>query len=861
MKVSLNWLRELVELPPTVDELVTLLTMAGVEVERIATTGCEIPNIIVAEIKSSEQHANADRLSVCEVDDGSGVARQIVCGAKNYKVGDKVPLALPGAQLAPDFVIKVGKLRGVESQGMMCSAKELKLAEDAEGLLILPPEAKIGTPIGELFPRDTVLDLEITPNRPDLLSMNGIAREIGALTGRPAKLVEPKSEPQFLDESAMSVTAAECPVYTARKISGVKISSSPRWLRTRLEAAGLRPINNVVDITNYVMLELGQPLHAFDAAKLDGALNVRFARQGEEFLALDGKTYTLATNHLVIADAARAVALAGVMGGEATGVVEKTSEIWLESAYFLSQSVRRTARQLGLASDSSYRFERRVDQVSVPIASQRAAELIVELCGGEMHPIECGLSAKPFKTVAVVITRKGNEETRRVLPTSGQSYFRAHAMGRPVVHVRPERVRQLLGVEVTEDRIGQILRGFGLESFETPATPSLAPTPAGVELDAKMRAAVEAGQANMEQMLASIAETYKPGSWQIPTFRPDLTREVDLIEEIARVIGMDVIPARVQARFAGVSATDRAYDRAMALRRACVAQGLHEARGLTLVPEEPRGADFTQAAPALLQRVKNPMIDDQVVLRPNLMHGLLEAVARNIRAGVKSIRLFEIGRTFSTVQPEEFSHAAIVISGPADERSWRNGEARDADLFDLKGIVTAALGSETTFEPEKNSALALSISVNFAGECVGFAGQLWPADARAVDAPAPVLFAEMDLDALAAAELKRAANKYRDVPRFPAMTRDIALLASIELTHAKIENTLRAANEPLLTNIELFDVFTDPSGTRVPVDKKSLAYSLTYRANDRTLTADEVNAAHSRLKLRLPSELAVTLRE
>jgi phenylalanyl-tRNA synthetase beta chain len=297
------------------------------------------------------------------------------------------------------------------------------------------------------------------------------------------------------------------------------------------------------------------------------------------------------------------------------------------------------------------------------------------------------------------------------------------------------------------------------------------------------------------------------------------------------------------------------------LRRAFVGQGFHEARSLTLVSAEPRGTAFTQTAPGTLQRVRNPMIDDQVVLRPNLMPGLLEAVARNIRAGEKSIRLFEIGRTFSTIQPEEFSHAAVVLSEPTSERSWRGGEGREADLFDLKGVVSAVLGSAATFEPEENPALALSICIKVAGECVGLAGQLWPAEARALDASAPVLFVEMDLEALAKAEKKSAAGKYREIPRFPATSRDIALLAPVTLPHAQIASVLQTANEPLLANVELFDVFTDPTGAKVPADKKSLAYSLTYRANDRTLTADEVNAAHARLKSRLTSQLGVALRE
>ena len=357
----------------------------------------------------------------------------------------------------------------------------------------------------------------------------------------------------------------------------------------------------------------------------------------------------------------------------------------------------------------------------------------------------------------------------------------------------------------------------------------------------------------------SLRET--DSGWQVPSFRPDLTREVDLIEEIARVIGIDSIPGRTQARFAPASATDRAYDRAMVLRRAFVAQGLHEARSLTLVPAEPRGAAFTQTAAGSRQRVKNPMIDDQVVLRPNLMHGLLSAVTTNVRAGAKRIGLFEIGRTFSMIQPEEFPHAAFVLSGPVSERSWRASEGRDADLFDLKGVVTAVLGDGATFEPKENPALALSISINIDGQPVGVAGQLWPADARALDATAPVLFAEFDLAALAKAQGTALAKKYREIPRFPATARDIAMLAPIALPHESVVATLAKANEPLLAGVELFDVFTDPTGVKVPADKKSVAYSLTYRSADRTLTADEVNAAHAKLKERLKGELGVALRE
>ena len=797
MKVSLNWLAELVELPSSVPELVDLLTLAGVEVEGVETRGCAIPNVVVAQIKESVQHPNADRLSVCQVDDGTGMARQIVCGAKNYKIGDKVPLALPGAKLGPDFTIKVGKLRGVESQGMMCSAKELGIAEDAEGLLILSPDAKVGTRIAELFAGDTILDLEITPNRADLLSHVGIAREVAALTGK--ALAAPMIESAIEEDVPVSlkVQSTACPLYTVRKISGVKVGPSPDWLRGKLEAVGLRPINNIVDVTNYVMLELGQPLHAFDAAKLDGALNVRLASDGEEFLALDGKAYRLVSNHLVIADAAKAVAVAGVMGGAETGVTHTTTDIWLESACFQPQSIRRTSRELGLSSDSSYRFERGVDGAGIAHGSQRAAALIVEIAGGQAGPLVAGAPAgSPFQVP--------------LIDMGGLIYTHAVAL-------RAQRVNSLLGLDVPSERAQQILTGFGLRETD-------------------------------------------PG-WQVPSFRPDLTREVDLIEEIARVVGIDAIPARMQARFAPASTTDDAYDRAMTLRHAFAAHGLHEARNLTLVPAAPRGVACTKTAPGTLQSVKNPMIDDQVVLRPNLMHGLLTALANNVRAGAKSIRLFEIGRTFSTIAPEEFSHAAFVLSGPVNERIWRGSEGRDADLFDVKGIVTAALGSGATFEPEENPALALSIAIKVNGECVGLAGQLWPAEARALDATAPVVFAELDLAALAKAQRADAAKKYRDIPRFPATARDIALIAPVALAHERIAATLATANEPLLASVELFDLFTDPTGAKVPADKKSLAYSLTYRATDRTLTADEVNAAHARLKQRLTAELGVTLRE
>src|SRR5213082_3439619 len=382
MKFSVNWLREFVDLPKDPEDIADLLTRAGVETENIETRGAKIDKVIVSQIVASSRHPDADRLSVCEVDDGSGTKRQIVCGASNYKVADKVPLALPGAKLPKGTEIRKSKLRGVESEGMLCSPIELGLGEDASGLLILSPEAKVGAPITDLFPSDTILDVEITPNRGDLLSHFGLAREIAALTSKKLKST-PREAKIPVKKTGVTITATrECPFFSARRIDHVKVGPSPQWLRAKIESVGIRSINNIVDISNFVMLELGQPTHAFDADKLRGDINVRLARDGEKFLALDGKTYSLKKEMCVVADQERAVGIAGVMGGEETGVAESTKNILLESAYFLPASIRRTARELNLQSDASYRFERGVDPDMILRASQRAAELMQDIAGG-----------------------------------------------------------------------------------------------------------------------------------------------------------------------------------------------------------------------------------------------------------------------------------------------------------------------------------------------------------------------------------------------------------------------------------------------------------------------------------------------
>src|SRR5438552_1974152 len=504
MKFSVNWLREFVELPPSIDALAELLTMSGVEIEAIEKRGADFDCVVVAQIIESKPHPNADRLAVCVVDDGSGTKRQIVCGAKNYKVDDKVPLALPGAELTGGLKIRASKLRGVESEGMLCSPKELGIAEDAAGLLILSPEAKIGAPIRDLFPPDTVFDVEITPNRGDLLSHFGLAREIAALTSK--KLVgaavsaakSDKLPPVMTGATALTISALhECPFYSARRIENVKVGPSPDWLRAKIESVGIRSINNIVDVSNFVMLELGQPTHAFDADKLRGEINVGLAHEAEEFLALDGKTYELSPENLVIADGERTVGIAGVMGGEESGVTESTKNVLLESAYFLPASIRRTARDLNLPSDASYRFERGVDPQVILAASRRATELICEVAG-----------AKSAATIAVA----------GELPPDP-----------PDVSLRYEVLDQLVGIHIEPTTADAILTRFGLSKSSSDSTPQ--------------------------------------SHWKIPSHRRDLQREVDLIEEIIRAHGIEKIPSADRSRFTPLGEADRNFDFEPKLRR------------------------------------------------------------------------------------------------------------------------------------------------------------------------------------------------------------------------------------------------------------------------------------------------------
>jgi phenylalanyl-tRNA synthetase beta chain len=779
MKFSVNWLREFVDLPKNPEDIAELLTRAGIETKNIETRSANIGNVIVSQITASSHHPNADRLTVCEVDDGSGTKRQIVCGATNYKVGDKVLLALPGAKLPNGTEIRKSKLRGVESEGMLCSPIELGLGEDASGLLILSPDAKVGAPIADLFPADTILDVEITPNRGDLLSHFGLAREIAALTGAAAPSPRRIETARGRDGSITIAATRECPFFSLREIDDVKVGPSPQWLRAKIESVGVRSINNIVDISNFVMLELGQPTHAFDADKLKGGINVRLAREGERFLALDGKTYSLRPDNCVIADQERAVGIGGVMGGEETGVTDSTKNILLEAAYFLPASIRRTARELNLQSDASYRFERGVDPDMILRASQRAAELMAEIAGGT-----------PAKEIHVA----------GELPPDPAD-----------VSLSYEKCSRVIGIAIEPNTVDEILTRFGLRKS---------------------------------------AGTNESAIWKIPSYRRDLQRDVDLIEEVLRAYGIDKIPGRTRGHFMATSAADRSHDvETLLLRHRLTGSGLSEVRTSKLISRSAMASDKAV-------ELRNPLSEDHVALRPNLISGLLDVLERNIRAGAESVSIFEIGRVFIPPSGKEERHLGILLSGNiATASDWRSQIRRSPDLFDLKGALESVVPN-VSFRAGKFPDFALAVEAWSGDQRVGFGGQLLAGKSSPSNS---VLVAELNADFLL--DKGGSAKRFRELDRYPAITRDIAMIVPEKLTHVEVLRAIQEPAEPLLESVQLFDLFEIEKGVTATASGKSLAYRLTYRAKNRTLTNEEVTTVHAKIRERLKRELGATLRE
>ncbi len=792
MKVSLNWLATHLDLTGCDPAgLADLLTFAGVEVEAMESRGVASERIVVGKVLSFTAHPNADKLRLCRVDDGSGEARQIVCGAKNFSEGDCVPLALPGAVLPGDFTIRESELRGVLSQGMMCSSRELGMGDNHEGLMILPPDAPVGKPLRDYLGSDTLIEVEVTPNRPDLLSHRGMARELSALTGRALRPAEAGAVGDVREARAdeVSVTAVDgCPFYSAWRVSGVKVGPSPEWLRQRLESVGLRPINNVVDVTNFVLMETGQPLHAFDAAKLRGGIVVRRAREGEEFAALDGRTCILDAGDLVIADGSGPVALAGVMGGLESGVTEATTDILLESAYFHTGTVRRTSRRLAMHSDSSYRFERGVDPEQVLASARLAVRLILETAGGNASGEVLASGAVPQLTGTVALD--------------------------------PERCRKLLGTDISDGEIEGILSRLGL----------------GRTAD----------------------------GWKVPSYRQDLTRPVDLIEEVARVHGIENLPSGGAALFAEQSAADEQYDFRMELRRGLAARGVWEAQTIKLISDAQLADHLgTNPQPLVPLPLRNPLSDDLTVMRPGVLPGLLAVAERNIRMGRSSLRFFEGGTVFAAAgdgRAVERDVLGVLLSGPAVPAAWTEGDPAAADLFDLRGLLESLFpGASVKWKPGRLPAVLLaggSIQIN--GKSVGQGGRLHPSRERAMGSRHPVFVAELDTGALQKAVVREA--KFDELPRFPSVSRDVAMETEGDFPNSRFEDFFAGLKEPLFAGAVIFDVFSDPEGVKLARGRKSVAYTLTYRDRSRTLEGSEVDAVHQRVLAALTKALPVTIR-
>ncbi|EEF60192.1 phenylalanine--tRNA ligase subunit beta [Pedosphaera parvula] len=624
MKVTLNWLKQYVDFNWSPEQLADRLTMIGIEVEGVEKLGGEFEGVVVAQVITKDKHPNADRLSLCRVNDGM-TERQIVCGAQNFSAGDKVPLILPGASLPAKpgeqpFTIKVGKIRGVESQGMLCSPQELGLPDQVDGLLILSPDAKVGQPFAEYLGRsagDVVYDLEITPNRPDLNSVIGIAREISAVTGNPLRMpgieIPTTSISQDKVNSLVGVRVEDaelCPRYSARIIRGVKVGPSPDWLRNSLEKVGIRSISNVVDVTNYVMLEIGQPLHAFDYHLLQAkegtrpTIVVRRALEGEKFKTLDGQERTLTNQALLIADETKPIALAGIMGGQNTEINDQTVDVLIESAYFKPQNIRATSKKLELRTESSYRFERGADVGICDWASQRAAQLILQTAGGQL--CEGVIDAYP------------------------------HPAHRKELTLRHHKVSDLMGVKITPTQNLQYLRQLGLQ--------------------------VPIQNADEYCMV------------EVPTFRVDLKSEIDLVEEIARMYGIDNIPATPPRGVIGLNEFDPIFDEISEARRLLTGLGLNEAQGQTLISDA--SARLTSAD---LVALENPLSSEMNVLRPSLLPGLLDSLHHNLNRKNGDVALFEIGRVFTQTngQIKEERRVSIALTGRRHSLFW-SGEDREA---------------------------------------------------------------------------------------------------------------------------------------------------------------------------------------
>ncbi len=800
MKVPLSWLKEYVDitLPPA--EIAERLTMAGSEVKGMQVIGGSWENIVIGRITAVDPHPNADRLRLTTVDLGTE-KETVVCGAPNLNVGDNIAFARVGAQLIDPYKgnmvrLTPAKIRGVVSRGMVCSEKELGISDSHEGIMVLPTELPVGAPLADYL-GDTVLDIDVTPNRPDCLSVIGIAREVAALTGQSTHIPEIAYAETGLpiDEqiSVEIIDADLCARYCASLITGIKIVESPRWMQERLVACGMRPINNIVDITNYIMLEYGQPLHSFDYEKIrDRKIIVRRAQNGEMIESLDGVERTLSPDMLVIADAGRAVAIAGVMGGANSEVTENTTSILLEAASFKPASIHYTAARLQLASEASMRFERGIRPGLTIPALKHATRLIAELGGGK---VAGGIAdVYPGETEPEPIRLSTSQATR------------------------------ISGVEFSLKQITETLTylGFNVSS-------------AGNDTEVLVTA---------------------------PYWRNDISLEVDLIEEVARIVGYDRIPMTMLSEPIPPHNPDPLPGFTRKVRNCLVGHGFQELVTYSLVGWDTLLKllpETGQPEPVPL-RLANPMTAEQEYLRPNLRANLLTALASNRRYEDGTIRLFELGKVYLPREkelPEEPEFLCAVISGARVEESWL-GEAQPPGFFDTKGIVENLLGNlqvNADFEPSHDQSLHPSrqAAVIIGGNRLGILGEVHPRVIEAFDLEDKTYLFELNVKALLPFVSEH--RMYQPVPRFPGIVRDIALTVDLETSHRRIEEIIRGF--PLVSGVTVFDVYT---GKQVPPGKKSLAYRIVYRSPEHTLVDDEVNKVQEKILKQLSRQLGATLR-
>ncbi|MDD2020600.1 phenylalanine--tRNA ligase subunit beta [Pseudomonas putida] len=793
MKFSEQWLRGWVNPQVSRDELVARLSMAGLEVDSVTPAAGQFSGIVVGEILATEQHPDADKLRVCQVSSGQETF-QVVCGAPNARPGIKIPFAMIGAELPGDFKIKKAKLRGVESFGMLCSAAELQISEENDGLLELAADAPVGEDIRTYLSLDDAsIEIGLTPNRGDCLSIAGLARDVSALydtlVTRP---VVPAVAAAHDEVRPVEVSApAACPRYLGRVIRNVDLSKpTPLWMVERLRRSDVRSIDAAVDITNYVMLELGQPMHAFDLAEINGGIRVRMAEEGEKLVLLDGQEVVLRADTLVIADHTRALAIAGVMGGEHSGVnTEKTRDLFLESAFFEPISVAGKARSYGLHTDASHRYERGVDSQLAREAMERATQLLLDIVGGEAGPVVEAVSEQHLPQVAPVT-------------------------------LRAERITQMLGMEMDPAQVEQLLNALELTTTKS-------------------------GE----------------GQWtvSVPSHRFDISLEVDLIEELARLYGYNNLPVRYpQARLAPQGKPETRGD-LPTLRRLLVARGYQEAITYSFI--DPKLFElFSPGVEPLL--LANPISSDMAAMRASLWPGLVKALQHNLNRQQDRVRLFESGLRFvgQLGDLQQQPMIAGVITGSRLPEGWANG--RDGvDFFDVKADVEALLGysgalSDFTFSAGKHPALhpGQTAAIERDGKLVGYLGAIHPELAKALGLDRPVFLFELVLGDVVEGRLP----KFSELSKFPETRRDLALIAGRDVASSAVLELIRDNAGEWLTDLRLFDVY---QGKGIDPDRKSLAVGLTWQHPSRTLNDDEVNTTLQNILTSLEQRLNTTLRK